>query len=132
MYGTEINLKITDFDDYEEMTEIIEWLTYMVKKARAKEIEKEIQRSAKRSKKVIPIPYSLETIKEEPEEEEEEKKDLDKPIEEKKPETQVLTIGHTTTVIGDRIKCSCGVEYIKKNKSRHEKSKGHLQSMSKN
>ncbi len=134
MYGTEINLKITDFDDYEELKEIIEWLTYMVKKARAKEIEKEIQRSVKRSNKKA-IPYSLETIKEEEEEEtiggedSQKAKDL---LKDEKTETREVTVGHTTTVVGDRIKCSCGVEYIKKNKSRHEKSKGHLQSMSKN
>jgi hypothetical protein len=141
MYGTEINIKITDFDDYEELKEIVEWITYMMNKARVKEIEREAERSIKRSnsrkKATLPIPYTLETIKEEDEEETiggedlQKAKDLLKEADEKT-ETKITIGGHTATVVDGRIKCSCGVEYIKKNKSRHEKSKGHLESMNKN
>jgi hypothetical protein len=142
MYGTEINIKITDFDDYEELKEIVEWITHMMNKAHIKEIEREAEKSVKRSNSRKKIPYSLDVIKEEDEEETvggedlkeakdilKEAKDLLKEADEKT-EPREVTVGHTTTVVGDRIKCSCGVEYIKKNKSRHEKSKGHLVSMS--
>lgn len=117
MYGTEINIKITDFDDHDEIEEIITWLTYMVKKSKLKELqekeEREARRSISRSKRSTSQLLSLDTIEEETigGEDLTEKKEIQQEIK---------------TTEAPRIKCECGVDYVAKNKCRHEKTKGHL------
>lgn len=124
MYGTEINIKITDFDDdHEEIEEIITWLTYMLKKSKLRQAQEDELRQIKLSskKKAAPqLPLSLDTIKEEDDND----SVTEELVEQKKPEKKISD--------APRFKCACGVEYVKKNKSRHEKSAGHLKYLENN
>lgn len=115
MYGTEINIKITDFDDTDELEEIVAWITNMINKNKLKRLEEEQERAIRRttSKKKAVNLLTLDTIEEETiggedltenKEVSQEKKDSESP----------------------RIQCECGVEFVKKNKNRHEQSKSHL------
>lgn len=117
MYGTEFTIKITDFEDDEELQEIINWLQYMLNRSKAiqekKDLERELKRSTSRKRT---IPLSLDTI------EEEEESILAEPAkkEEKEPSK------------APRAVCICGVDYVAKNKTRHEKSNAHLKYLEQN
>jgi hypothetical protein len=116
MYGTEINIKITDFEDDEELQEIINWLQYMLNRSKAIQEKRDIERELKRStsRKKVTLPLSLDTI-----EESEEESILPQPAKKEEKEPSKVP----------RVVCICGVDYVAKNKTRHEKSRGHLNYM---
>ena len=122
MFGTEFTIKITDFDDDEELQEIINWLQYMLNRSKAIQEKKMEERQLKRAKssavKKVTLPLTLDTI----EEEEEEETILPQPAkkEEKEPSKAQRTV------------CVCGVDYISKNKTRHEKTAAHLKYLEQN
>lgn len=108
MYGTEIIIKITDFeDDIEEIEEIIKWLSYMIEKVKLKKTEEDRGVTNRLSR--TPTLLSMDDAVED--------------------EVEISTndgINHKKIEVDGRIKCICGVEYVKKNKTRHEKTNGHL------